>query len=331
MAAVTVKVGGGGDAVADIVVPRVTTFNVSGKVIAPTGATQGRVLITMDPLDSRGTRERYAEHVADVALTEKGEMNFVFRRVLPGTYELVAHMSAPKSGPGYAYGHSERRVLEVNGKDLEDVTVVLHPTVDIQGRVVTSDPLFPFQTIRFAIRRMDPYVINWTGTVSMDGTFTFGGMPEGRYGLFLTNNFMDHYVSDLRLGGQSIYADAIIPVGTQPPADLEVALRPGGGAIEGIVQDSQKRGVPTDVMLVPEPARRQNPMFYKSTRSIAGGSFRFATLPPGEYKLFAWEVPPPAGAMENAEFIAQVEHRGIPITVRDGATVSVVVQEIPGP
>jgi hypothetical protein len=182
-----------------------------------------------------------------------------------------------------------------------------------------------------SVRRWDPYVISRSGIVSVDGAFTLGGIPEGRYGFVLANLPADLYVGDLRLGGRSIYAEGMIEVGTQPLPNVEIVLRKGGGTIEGVVQDSQKRAVPSDVYLVPETARRRNPMFYKSTRAGAGGHFSITALPPGEYKVFAWDILPPSGAMENTDFIAQYEQRGIPVTVRDGATISVAVPEIPAP
>jgi hypothetical protein len=61
-------------------------------------------------------------------------------------------------------------------------------------------------------------------------------------------------------------------------------------------------------------------MFYRKG-FVNDGRVHFADVPPGEYRLYAWEDLPES-ADENAEFIARHEQHGRSVSVRDGATAS---------
>jgi hypothetical protein len=187
------------------------------------------------------------------------------------------------------------------------------------------------QSLRVMIRRQEPYIIGRSSTPSQDGSFILGGLPEGRYSVTVTSLPADSYVSDMFLGSQSIFNDLIVPVHVEAPPPLNIILRKGGGTIEGVVQDEQKRGVPSTLVLVPSPARRKNSMLYKTAYATAGGRFRINAVAPGEYKLFAFEIPPPSGAMEYDGFISGYEDRGVSVTVSDGDLSNVTVAEIPAP
>jgi hypothetical protein len=73
--------------------------------------------------------------------------------------------------------------------------------------------------------------------------------------------------------------------------------------------------------------RRQNPALYKLARSDAEGRFSLDLVPPGSYKLFAWESVQPS-AYQNAGFLEKFEDRGVNVTVSPGSRVDVTVDWI---
>jgi hypothetical protein len=138
------------------------------------------------------------------------------------------------------------------------------------------------------------------------------------------------YVADIRQGGVSIYDDGIY-IGTSVQVPLEVLINTNGGEIQGTVVRANQQPVPagTKVVLVPPQSRRQNSALYKTaTTTNATGSFRMRAIPPGVYKLFAWESVP-AGAYQNADFMKQYEERGVSISISGSATASPSVTLIP--
>lgn len=58
------------------------------------------------------------------------------------------------------------------------------------------------------------------------------------------------------------------------------------------------------------------------------GKFTMTGVPPGTYKLFAWENIP-EGAYQNRDFMRNYEDRGIVAVVPAGETVSPTVTRIP--
>ena len=107
----------------------------------------------------------------------------------------------------------------------------------------------------------------------------------------------------------------------------EKTIRPGtgrlgAGTVSGLVQDGPAKVVAgATVALVPEAARRENLALYLSAATDASGRFVMRGVPPGDYKLFAWESVRPF-AYQNAEFIAKDENRGKLIHVGQGNTVN---------
>jgi hypothetical protein len=124
------------------------------------------------------------------------------------------------------------------------------------------------------------------------------------------------FVSDIRQGGRSVLDSGTITVGNEVAEPAEVILSADGGRIEGTVEGADKTSSPVRVSLVPEGSRRDNLLLYRRA-SLVAGRFTLTDIPPGNYKLFAWEDLLP-GADENAEFMATYEARGRAVTVRAG-------------
>jgi len=72
---------------------------------------------------------------------------------------------------------------------------------------------------------------------------------------------------------------------------------------------------------VPDAPHRGNLALYLSAATDDSGRFVMHGVPPGDYKLFAWESVRPF-AYQNAAFIAKDEDRGKVIHVGQGNTAN---------
>lgn len=202
-----------------------------------------------------------------------------------------------------------------------------------------------FAPIFEEISRFEPAIGN-------DGSFSVPMVPQGRYRIRVTKGrprlpaqttragqaptavrleqegLTDlparAYVADIRQANSSVYDNRLI-VGTAVPEPIEILMRTDPASIDGSVSGSnQERVAGATVVLVPAAGRRENTALYQTARSDSQGQFEFSIVPPGPYKVFAWESVPD-GAYQNAAFVAKFEERGIPVTVtaRASATVSV--------
>lgn len=80
-------------------------------------------------------------------------------------------------------------------------------------------------------------------------------------------------------------------------------------------------------VLIPDQQRdRRNA--YRFSIADQNGHFTLRVIPPGNYKLFAWEDLEP-GAYYDPEFIRKYEDVGMPITVSESAALNFAVRVLP--
>ncbi len=102
-----------------------------------------------------------------------------------------------------------------------------------------------------------------------------------------------------------------------------------GGRIDGaVLSEKQEAFTGASVVLIPKGRARDDPRFYKTITTDQYGRFTLRGIPPGDYKLFAWEVVE-RGAYQDAAFLRPYEEQGEPMQVKEGARLSVQVRLIP--
>ena len=81
-------------------------------------------------------------------------------------------------------------------------------------------------------------------------------------------------------------------------------------------------------MLVPrEVERRDSLANYRRSTATQDGAFRLRGLPPGEYKIFAWEIMEDFAYLDP-EFLKPLESKGKPITIGEGSRQVVQLRSI---
>jgi hypothetical protein len=343
----------------DINLQAVASVKVSGRVINTIAGPNGQVgtaaanflLLSRDPANL--TDSTVPQFINSAQNRTSGQ--FELRGVPPGSYDLL--VTAP-DGQGRPF--PSRTPIDVGSQDLDNVTVTIRPGVPVKAQIVFDGKLIPAPppqaapvpqagtiivnggtttvfnasppqsppTMRLQLRSKESYASPFDSAVSSNitsdpsGAFVFPSVPEALYTFQVSGIPANAYVADIREGGVSIY-DSGLKVTDQPPAPIEVIVNSNGPAIKGTVVDSAQEPVASAmVVLVPQESRRQNTALYKLSRSGTDGSFTLTAVPPGEYKLFAWESVATSAYM-NADFLAKYEARGRPVTVAAGAGLNV--------
>jgi polysaccharide lyase family 4-like protein len=283
---------------------------------------------------------------------------FQIRGVLPGSYDLVARLPAsvgwgPQNGPEratnpWALG---KTAVEVGGADVDGVTVNVHQGVDVHGRV-TVDGTGEAAAVRVTMQPDDNVALynnffgtitNWAPFLEADGSFTLPLMPESHYRIRVglisgpTRAPMPNaqgqlpptpvplppnaYVADVQQGGRSVY-DEGLTVGSDPIGPVEVVIKSDGGTVSGTVTGTDAKAAHgKTVVLVPEVSRRKNLALFKVASTDELGRFTISRVPPGSYKLFAWDSIV-AGAYESPQFLEAYEARGTDVKVNASATIT---------
>jgi len=263
---------------------------------------------------------------------------FELANVLPGAYELFARVSDPSAASGgappFAWGRAR---FEVRDNDVSNISITVPPTVEVRGTTAVTGAAKIPPNARVTLLPADAtvkhpayqLVFTRSGLVAPDGTFSVPAVLEGHYRVAgVAGLGSDLYLADVRQGAMSVF-DLGFSVSTRSNDPIQVVVRSGAGTVEGVVLEAPLKGFPgANVVLVPEASRRENLALYFPTTSDASGRFVIRGVPPGDYKLFAWESIRPF-AYQNAAFLAKHEDRGRIVHIIQGGTVNAELNVIP--
>jgi hypothetical protein len=107
-----------------------------------------------------------------------------------------------------------------------------------------------------------------------------------------------------------------LPVPDSGTVSVDIVLSRDVGGAGGVVLDADEKPVQgAAVVLVPEPGLRRRYDLFRQASSDQYGRFDFQRIPPGDYKVFAWEDVEP-GLWHDPDFLKNVEKQGAPIAIR---------------
>jgi hypothetical protein len=309
---------------ANFSIPNGGTAKVSGTVRVPGNLTRSNIQFSLLPVGSDHLEDAATIRISNSANAENRAVGeFEFQRVPPGQYTLGAFLFDNVQLRSW----SASVTLNIGTEDYRNVPLDLHAATDLKGRLVLEDGSPVQQSIMLRPRghqadlsRTPPFLINRINT-NADGTFIISQVTDARYSM--TQNATDSCIVDIHQAGKSVYDDGF--TGGMDAEPIEVILSKQCGTVQVQVLDDRKQPVPNAfVSLVPAPEHRDNPLLYRrSIFDVAGSKYPAINLvPPGEYKLFAWDSIPPNAEL-NGAFLARFEDRGVPVTVRRGESITV--------
>jgi hypothetical protein len=316
----------------DIAAQTSTTFKISGKVVSPIAGLS--VLPEFVLIHSEfGTQEiRIPTFSNPMLYTGTGDVArtglFEIRAIPPGRYDLYAHMR--NVAPGVTY--SGKISIEIRTQDMKDVVIPLRSPVDVRGRVVITGnmkpPLGAWVGLAYMGNRLAMNTSGGGADADANGEVVVKGLPEGDYRIYPQVYSEDAFVADLKQGNRSVLKDGIVKVSGDVADEIEVVLAPNPGRVSGTVlyRDGKKSGE-TTVVLVPEPSLRSNPIRFRTFPTRESNTFNMLAIPPGSYKIFAWENAVDNDWMDSA-FLAKYENQGVDVVVIGGQNTVIDVPVI---
>ncbi|MDX2153379.1 MAG: carboxypeptidase regulatory-like domain-containing protein [Bryobacteraceae bacterium] len=295
------------------------TVAVRGRVLTPAGPPPQRTSVTLVPRGSDANLAFIGDRPMAI-LDAAGR--FTFNGVLPGSYTLAL------AGQPTRERQTLRYPVEVGSADIEGIEATLSPATTLTGRVqVDGDPA---ATLGKATVALFPRV--GTGgqfngnAVRPDLTFELAGVAPGDYLIDVSGLPDGLYLRAALFGGQDV--TAVLPF-TGATVPLTLSLSPKAATVEGVALLDQKPA-PATVVLVPEGDRRADARFYYTTSAAEDGRFRFASVAPGDYRVFAWQDVEP-GSWFDRDFIAPDESRAPRVSLRESSREQVATPVIPSP
>ena len=226
-----------------------------------------------------------------------------------GTYDVWVKQGYPSSS---ILGQT---TVQVDDRDVENVSIELHPPqtlsvrVRIEGDEGTKPPPISIYLEPVDFPGIEPFPIP-----QVDGSLEFKDLGLGLYRVNTPGLvFLHMYLKSVR------YGDAESTDGTFTLATygvpLELVFSTRGAQLSGTVTG---RATTPQVVLIPETpdaARREH-----ETRAATfdqNGVFSIGSIPPGSYKLFAFESVP-EGIWLDPDFLKEVESTGVAFELAEG-------------
>ena len=258
---------------------RVRVFHISGNVVNTSGAAIPNANLNLfypDVSDQLGD-----QHPVSV-------LDGVFEHGLPpGNYTL-------KARAGRAGELQGRQIVALTDSDIDNVALTLAPGLEIPltVRIEDAEPE-QAQKIRkslgrFVLSSSDGVNPNPMAEPKADGSWLFRNLGPGTYWLGFGEPD-GTYVKSIRFGHQDVTTTELDTSSGGGVMELVISAR--AAEVIGVVRDSNAQplsGIAVTLWTpgLPPPGTIDRA---KSTNSDAMGHFRFGNLPPGEYRIAAWE------------------------------------------
>src|SRR5207244_11018034 len=161
-----------------------------------------------------------------------------------------------------------------------------------------------------------------------EGVFAFRGTIPGEYRLAFYGLPSDLYVKEIRYNNRNVLDEAM-QISASDAGTLNIVLCAQSGQVAGTVVDEKLQPVQgIEAVLVPDRHRERTELF-KTVLTDQAGRFNIRGIPPGDYKIFAWEALEP-NAYFDSEVLERFEQQGKAVHVAESSTQDVQVKFIPG-
>jgi hypothetical protein len=245
---------------------------------------------------------------------------FSFDAVLPGSYTLIA--SAIADGRTY----SAMLPLDVGARGVGELELTPMPAADIAGRIRFDGE--PPKTNRTGVVLLHPASGAFgmvsglpTGEIAADGSFTVANVIPGPYRVHVANTGQNTFVKSILFAGQPVAPPLLnVAPGTAGPLDIVLST-----ALAEVTVTADA-GADTIIVVIPEGPRKYIDTEHRVLSTFPSGSAT-VSLAPGKYKIAA--VPEvDSSAHSVPEVIEAIDKSGTPVTVEEGARVSVAARVV---
>jgi hypothetical protein len=251
------------------------------------------------------------------------------RDLAPGTYTIRVQTLAQTAGRGPRFtSHIAVSEITITDSDIDGVVWTTRPPSVLTGRITVEGPAPP-TPIRggFSLRPTFPEAAPAFQPPDASGAFQFMNVIPGEYRAVPAGLPTPYFVKSIRYGGVDILGRTIrIREGDTASFDVVIASVKFTQISGNVVDDRGQLAPSISVVLIPDQRDRAD--LYRVGRINGGpGHFTIPNLPPGNYKLFAWDAIA-AYSYFDPDVMVKYEQRGKPLKIGDSATENVELKVI---
>jgi hypothetical protein len=297
----------------DITTKPARVYRARGRIISSSGRQVSAADITLVPKNSQTSGQ--PSHVPQ----SPNNSGFEIAGILPGSYYLLATGLEAPGMPLVGLAS-----IDVQASSLENVIITVSPPFAIQVHISRGSTISTANTTPQPVTiRVEPKLNGLPNALEL-GTRLSVRQDNFMLPIAVAADYRvtvappaNTYVQSIRFGGQDVLRDGLHIDGATSET-LEIVVSPNSGRLEGNVSLDRQKFANATVVVVPSASLRQQTSLYQTTQTNAEGHFTFENIPPGSYKVFAWEDVESL-AWFDAEFMRSSESRGTEILIRESA------------
>lgn len=247
---------------------------------------------------------------------------FEIRGIGAGTYTL--RTTFVDDGESF----SDERVVEIGPEGVKNVLISGLPDFEIVGHVRLENARGMFSpSVEFTSIGPGKSSIFRVGTTRPDNQFTGKLHPGDRYRVDVPNLPQDFYLKSVKVGGHEV-ANTDVVIGGRH-TEIELLVSAGGGHIDGTTLNDQHEPIGGSyVLLVPDSADKPDADLIRPTRSDVKGKFVMRGVPPGTYKLFAFEDAE-TEILNQPDLLKNYEQNSQSIKVEEAGKYTMEIKPVP--
>lgn len=256
----------------------------------------------------------------------KQDGSFEVEGVAPGTWQIRIEQ-------GVFTGLTALGVatVRIDDHDVEGVVLTVHAPHLLKGVVRTEEEHKALPAgLSLRLESSDGLAWDKTTTPRNDGSFDFESVPSGRYRVHVRGEASSrHYIKLVRCGAIES-PDAAFTISADGDT-VELILSARGALVSGVVRRNSAVGAATpQVVLLPDTSDTELRLYdtHQGALDQSGAFTVKEAVRPGEYTLYAFEGVPD-GAWTDAEFIREIEGKGVRMKVGQGDAKTVEVPLTP--
>lgn len=263
---------------------------------------------------------------------------FDFTDVAPGSYRIETANNiafSPLSNVVINKKLFARYAVTVGDTDVSDITLALHAGATLSGTIVTEGAADPPATAHSKLPSIElqPFeyldAVNASAQAKADGTFEIHDLSPERYRIEVNGTPDGTYVKSIRMGDQDV-TSGTLDLSEGSGGAIDIKLSPNGATVSGTVHNANGDAVgEVLVTLGPEAVETATQtLFLRTARTDQEGRFTIKSLPPGDYRVLAWEDVDEQ-LVTDPEFRAHFDNSSVTVKLSESSKVTSDLKLVP--